>query len=145
MYSNVHGTAGALLVLAGCTVSDDPVIGATAGGLAAFFSHDLLDRLGEKSYGPLKVALLWEGLPLLLFASVAYLSGSWWIYALGWVLGNLMDIIDKKLYLSILFPNKFGPSISLFPCHDRRPDIDLTLDQTKSITIVSSMAILLTL
>jgi len=144
MYSNVHGVAGTLLVLGAAQVSPDPVIAMAAGGIAAFYSHDVLDRLGEKSYGDLKTTALWEGIPFALFACVAFLSGQWWLYAFGWVMGNLMDIIDKKLYLAIIWPSRFGPSWKLFPCHRRKPDIQFTLNQTKLISICSSIAVFAT-
>ena len=141
MYSNVHGTIGASIVLATYAVTNDPITAAALGGAGAFVSHDALDRLGEKSYGDLKTSIIYEAAPLALFAYMAHLSGMWELYAVGWIAGNGMDIIDKKLYLSILWPSRFGPSWTKFACHRRRPDIQFSLRTTKLATYLSSLVI----
>ena len=141
MYGNVHGTVGAALVLATYAATGDTGTAIALGGTAAFLSHDPIDRLGEKGYGDIQTTIVHEVVPMILFAYMAHLSGMWWLYAVGFLMGNGMDIIDKKLYLSILFPSRFGPSWTFFACHRRRPNIQLTLRQTKLATYLSSLAI----
>jgi len=141
MYSNVHGVAGTLIVLATHAITKDTSVAIALGGTLAFLSHDPLDRLGEKSYGSLATTIRWEGFSMWIFALAAYLSGQWPLFAVGWIAGNGMDIIDKKLYLSIALPSKFGPSWTLFPCHRRKPDVNLTLAQTRFATLLSSLVI----
>ena len=141
MYSNVHGTIGTGLVLATYAATGDTGTAIALGGAAAFVSHDALDRLGEKSYGDLTETIMFEAVPLVVFAYMAHMSGMWWLYAVGWIAGNGMDLIDKKLYLSILWPSRFGPSNTFFPCHRRASNIQFTLRQTKLATYLSSIVV----
>lgn len=141
-YSNVHAVVGTGVVLAVHAITGDTTTAVVLGGAGAAVSHDALDRLGEASYGDKLTTIQWELYPLWIFAMVAYFSGNWELYAVGWIAGNLYDIVDKKLYLSILWPERFGPSWTFFRCHRRRPDIMLTLRQTKLLTIASSILIL---
>lgn len=134
MYSNIHGTAGTLIVLGTYALTNDTVTSLALGGTLAFLSHDPLDRLGEKPYGDLKATLAWEVVPLAIFAYMAYLSGLWPLYAVGWVAGMGMDLVDKPAHL---LWNK-GP---YFKCHRRAPDINFTLAQTKLATILATLVI----
>jgi len=142
MYSAPHGALGAALALAAYYQSP-PGLEAEAvavGAVVAFFSHDLLDRIGERGYGSLKATALWEGIPLA--AAVWAASGPlWWVFAAGWIGGTFMDLVDKKLGLSVIWPARFPPT-SLFACHRRSPDIHLTLVQTKVIAGLSAVGFL---
>ncbi len=140
MYSNVHGVVGTSLVLAAHQITGDTTAAIVWGGAAAFISHDVLDSLGEKSYGNLETSIRWELYPLWIFAMAAVWSGHWWLYAVGWIAGNGMDLIDKRMYLSIFWPDRF-PFGKYFACHRRTPAIQFTLGQTRLATIVSTLAI----
>ena len=143
MYSNVHGTVGALIVLSVYAVTNDMTTAMVLGGATAFLSHDPLDRLGEKAYGDMNTTIAWEVVPLVLFSYMAFMSGLWPLYLTGWVAANGMDIIDKKGYLSILWREKFK-SGHFFKCHRRQPDVQFTVKQTKLITILSSITLAVT-
>lgn len=142
MYSSVHATAGTLIVLATYAVTNSTSSAMIIGGSVAFLAHDVLDRFGEKSYGDLQTSLIWEVVPLLLFAVMAYLSGLWQLYFVGWIAGNLMDIIDKKLYLAILFPKRVS-FMYLFPCHRRTPNVQLTQRSTQLTAIAAACTLFL--
>lgn len=67
------------------------------GAAAAFISHFVWDYVGEKSIGSTKQSATIEGALLLVFLVGALLAGNFWLSLLGWVLGNLPDLIDKPL------------------------------------------------
>ena len=141
MYSNIHGVTGALIVsgVAEATGGDPTAVALSV--VAAFLSHDVLDRLGEKSYGNMATTLWWEGVPLLVFMILAYLSDQWWLYAIGFIAGTGMDLIDKKLGLAIMFRDRFSFG-HYFRCHRRQPDINLTLGQTRFATIFATVLLI---
>jgi len=143
MFSNVHGVVGTLLVVGTFALTGSLPVAIVLGGILAFLSHDILDRLGERTFGSIKQMAIFEAISLLVFMFAAWMSGLWVLYAVGWVMGNMMDIIDKKGYLSIIFPAKFGPSWTFFPCHRRKPDIMFTAGQTKLASYIASILILI--
>lgn len=138
MYGNVHGTIGAAIVVSTAIITKDVTITYLVGGMVAFLLHDTIDLLGEKSYGNTKTTIVYEAVPFSIFSIMAFLSGVWEMYFYGWFMGNLMDIIDKKLYLSIIFPSKYK-SMHLFRCHRRAPKINFTRKQTINATILCSI------
>jgi len=81
------------------------------GCLLAFGSHLLADYIGEaKGIVTTKQRIIFDVIPTIILFISAYLFGGTsevWLMFLGSVFGNLPDLIDKKLYLSILFPTKF--------------------------------------
>jgi len=89
MYSSAHGVIGAMAV----TVVPDPV----AGLAVAFFSHFVLDYIGEASIGNTKQSALIEGALLLVYLIGAALSPSPWLYIAAWIAANLPDLIDKPM------------------------------------------------
>lgn len=142
MYSAVHSAVGIGLAVSGYALTGNWG-GAAVGFVAATISHDWLDRLfGEHGYGSLSKTLAWEGIPLLVFALSAWLSGPlWWVFAIGWLGGNLFDLIDKKLGLSILFPSKF-PATTYIPCHKVKPRWKLSLKATQALAVLSTLFVL---
>ena len=134
MYSAVHSAAGIGLTVAGHSLAGPT--GAVAGAILGVLSHDPLDRLGEAAYGaswpPSRATLMWEGFPLLALTIGAYLAGpQWWLLALDWVAGNLMDLVDKSLWL-------IGKS-PIFPAHHRAPNVQLTGAQTKGLAVCAAL------
>lgn len=137
MYSNIHGVAGAAIVVGTYRLTGDTGAALAIGGWFAFLSHDPLDRLGEKSYGGMRKTVVFEAIPLAIFAYCAWLSGIPWLFAAGWIAGNGMDLIDKKLYLAMFFSKRFKV-LDWFACHRRKPDIAFTYKQTVAATIAAS-------
>lgn len=137
MYSAVHSAVGIGLAVGGYALTDNWG-GAAVGFVAATISHDWLDRLfGEHGYGSLGKTILWEGVPLAVFIAAAWLSGIWWVYLIGWLGGNLPDLIDKKLGLSILAPARF-PATTIFGCHKATPRWRLSLRATQALAALSA-------
>lgn len=103
MYTSFHSVIGGTIML----VSPDPVVGA---GLA-FISHFLVDYIGESSIGDTKRSSIIEGTLLISYLLGAYLGGVIWLGIIGWVMGNLPDLIDK--------PNRwFRGKKEWFSCHN---------------------------
>jgi hypothetical protein len=80
------------------------------GCLVAIGTHFLADYIGERGLYTDKQRIIYDVLPTLIAFVFAYFFGGEnevWLLLLGSVLGNLPDLIDKKLYLSIFLPKKF--------------------------------------
>lgn len=142
MYPNVHGITGTLCTLGVYAVTKDQTLSLLFGGILAFFSHDLMDRLGEKHYPSTKFLLLFEGSLFAIFCFLACKSDQTLLYAIGWIGGNLMDLIDKKFGLSI-WNNKKYPYGSFFKCHRRKPNYQFNYWQTIAVGILATLILFL--
>lgn len=142
MYPNVHGATGTLCTLGVYGVTKNETIAILFGGVLAFASHDVMDRLGEKHYPSTKFLLLFEGSLFAIFCFMAWKSDQTLLYAIGWIGGNLMDLIDKKFGLSI-WNNKKYPYGQVFPCHRRSPNYDFNLWQTIAVGILATLILFL--
>ncbi len=140
MYSSVHGAAAAAIVVAGYDAAGP--LGAALALIPAIASHDLLDRFGEAGYGPLPVTLRWEAIPFAVFAAAAWVSGIWWVFAVGWVAGNLFDLIDKRAYAAIIWPGRVSMGYA-FACHRRTPEMPLTLGKTKASAVIATAMVVI--
>ncbi len=143
MYSAFHGSVGVVLVSATYLVTKSEVLAFTLGGFLAFLSHDLIDRLGECSLGKGKTMITHEVIPYLIMIGSGLYINYFWLFFVGYICANGMDLIDKKMYLSVLFPKKHKASF-WFKCHRRKPNIDLTYNQTKNAAWISCILIILT-
>ena len=151
MYSHVHGVAGAVVLTATVAIGNAlsiPSTGIAIGCFAAYVSHFLLDYLGETGYGDNKISSLIEFPHLLTFGTLGFISGHFWLYFLGWVMGNLPDLIDKPLRLTGLVPQEWhschnGPG--LFQWRGKKLGypvrIKLDRDQTIVIGIMATMVL----
>ena len=142
MYPNVHGITGTACTLGVYALTNDLVIAATVGGVLAFLSHDLMDRFGEHHYPSTKFFLIFEGLLFSVFCFLAWQSNLTWLYVIGWIGGNIMDLVDKKMGLSIYNSKKY-PFGNFFPCHWRKPNINLTLNQTIAVSILATLILVI--
>jgi hypothetical protein len=133
MYSAHHAAVGTALTVGGYLAAGP--VGVLVGGALAFLSHDPMDRLGEAAYGrsfpPDRQTLIWEGGPFVAFIAAAVFAGPlWWVLATGWISGTGMDLIDKARW--------FAGKPTVFGCHDRDPDVRLTLWQTKALAVAAA-------
>lgn len=142
MYSVTHGVIGTIATLTTYAVTDDLLTSELLGGAIAFALHDPTDRLGETPYPTSKERTLQEGIGFSIFSVCAYFSGLWRLYVIGYIMGNLMDLIDKKFYLAIFFPKKF-PATHYFKCHRRKPNIQFSLKQTRLANYISIFVIII--
>lgn len=142
MYPNVHGVVGTLCTLGVYGATKDQTLSLLFGGILAFISHDVMDRLGEKHYPSTKFLLLFEGSLFAIFCFMAWKSNLTILYAIGWIGGNLMDLIDKKFGLSIWNNAKY-PYGQVFPCHRRAPNYQLNLWQTIAVGIIATLILFL--
>lgn len=142
MYPNVHGITGTLCTLGVYGLTKDLTVSAIAGGILAFASHDLLDRLGEKHYPSTKFLLLFEGSLFTIFCMIAWFSSLTVLYVIGWFSANLMDLIDKKMGLSV-YDNIRYPYGQFFKCHRRKPNFNLSFEQTILVGYLSMILIII--
>lgn len=102
MYSSFHAAVGGAIMIA----SPNPL-----GAGLAFVSHFLVDYIGESSIGDTKRSSMIEGALLIAYFLGAYLGDVLLLGLIGWVMGNLPDLIDK--------PNQWlRGKKQWFSCHD---------------------------
>jgi hypothetical protein len=113
------------------------------GCLVAIGTHFLADYIGERGLYTDKQRIIYDVLPTLIAFVFAYFFGGEnevWLLLLGSVLGNLPDLIDKKLYLSIFLPKKFKSTEYL---HWQKVIINPTPKQTRLIGYLAMILILI--
>lgn len=142
MYPTVHAVTGTLCTLGVYAITKDTVVSAIIGGALAFGSHDVMDRFGEKHYPTTKFLLIFEGILFSIFYFLAWKSNLTILYVVGGFNGILMDLIDKRMGLSIYNPTKY-PYMQWFNCHKRKPNFDLTLKQTKLAAYLATIVLIL--
>ena len=135
MNATPHTLAGFTIIK---TFEDNLAIGIPL----AIVSHFVLDYINESGLSK-KEQMYYDALPSVLIYTLALFSGNFWLFLLGSICGNLPDLIDKKLYLSIFLPDKFKMTQYL---HWQKTLINPTANQTKLIGVVSfELLIILTL
>tara|TARA_B110000285_G_C14961178_1_gene531768 strand:- start:465 stop:914 length:450 start_codon:yes stop_codon:yes gene_type:complete len=140
MYSAVHGAIGVAIVTATFAITGNEVLSMAVGGFLAFLSHDPTDLLGEKGLG--NGVFKYEIPAFIIMLLGGWLTGHLLLFYIGYTAANLMDLWDKKVYLSVFFPKKF-PVRHDFPCHRRSPLINFSLKQTQIAGVISTIAIAL--
>lgn len=153
MYSHVHGVAGAVVLTATVAIGNVlnvPSAGIVIGCFAAYVSHFLLDYLGETGYGDNKISSLIEFPHLLTFGTLGFISGHFWLYFLGWVMGNLPDLIDKPLRLSGIRPQEWhschnGPGLFQWKGKKLGYPVKVKLDRDQTIVIGIMATMVLTM
>ncbi|TVZ55586.1 hypothetical protein OD91_0841 [Lutibacter sp. Hel_I_33_5] len=133
MYSAPHTAVGITCTMLTYKLTNNLNASYLVGGIAAFMSHYFVDYLGEAG---LKKSELFkfDVLPNIVILLIGFVSGNFWLFLVGSTMGNLMDIIDKKFYLSIFYPKKY-PATYFF--HTQTPIIKFTEKQTKIAAFVS--------
>jgi hypothetical protein len=150
MYSHVHGVVGAVAYTSSVAVGSalgSTFLGHVVGASLAYVSHFLMDYLGEHGYGDNKVSAMIEVPHLVTFGVLGFISGHFWLYFLGWLFGNLPDLIDKPLRL-------IGKKPEWHSCHNGKGLIQwkgkklgypvrwrLTRDETIVIGIAATMVL----
>ena len=112
------------------------------GCLLAFGSHLVADYVNENGLRTTKQRIIFDVVPTIILFIASYFYGGWsevWLVLLGSIFGNLPDLIDKKLYFSIIFPSKFKSTNYL---HWQKPIINPTELQTKIIGYVAMILIM---
>jgi len=141
MYSHVHGVAGAVVYTASYALFNAfelPIAGHAVGAFTAYITHFLLDYLGETGYGDNKISSLIEFPHLITFGTLGFISGYFWLYFLGWVFGNLPDLIDKPLRLTGIRPQEWhschnGPGLFQWKGNKLGYPVKIKLDRDQTI------------
>lgn len=105
----------------------------------AIGSHFALDFINESGLSK-KERFQFDVLPSLLVYLVATLSGQFWLFLLGSICGNLLDIIDKKLYLATFFPSKYKSThyfhLKSKPLINPKPEITMAIGFVSAIILI---------
>ncbi|APZ46751.1 hypothetical protein BW723_10855 [Polaribacter reichenbachii] len=109
MHASTHGAIGIAIITATYVITKSEKKTFIIGGILAFASHYVLDFIGESPYKTIQEMLfievavyLWS-LILMFFLGKKYLKFS----VFAFFMANLMDYIDKKMYLSIFLPKEY--------------------------------------
>jgi len=137
MYSNVHGTIGAVINTTVFAITRDYAFSMYIGNLINIPLHYVVDMLGEKSYGNLERTLLYEVYGFALFFSLALNTNVFWLFTTGWVSANALDLYDKKFYLAIFFPDDFKATYKFH--RKNQVKYTFTLNQTIWATMGASI------
>ena len=129
MYTSMHSVVGTATLFGVSALTGSVTAGATAGIL----SHWALDLFGEKHY---KHAYYYEAAFHVLFLITGCLLNSVEWFIGGIIVGNLFDIIDKKLYLSFYDLKRFPYT---FYFHKIPVKWELTAKQTKDLVVLASI------
>ena len=108
----------------------------------AVLSHFGLDYINEAGFQK-KDRTIFDMIPLIICFCFSIYTGNIMLFIQGWFFGNLPDIIDKKAYLTIFFPDKFKSTEYLH--WFIKPFIHPKVNTTRIIGIVSMLIILLIL
>ncbi len=109
MHCNTHGTAGIAILTTTYLLTKNVKKTYIIGGLIAFGSHYVLDFIGEAGYQSMFQMLSIETSIFLFSMLLMYKAGmkAFQLGFFGFFIANLMDVIDKKAYLAILFPKHY--------------------------------------
>lgn len=150
MHTNIHTTVGTATLIGVTAVSNIYI-----GSACAIASHYFVDMIGEMRF---KGEFVYEAIYHMLFLLLGWKLekvidynvmffkweiGLFWLFVGGMIAGNLFDIIDKKLGLSIINPKKYPYT---YYCHSkRRALVYLTKLGTELFTIINITILTLTL
>jgi hypothetical protein len=109
MHANTHGAIGIAIITATYVLTKSEKKTFLIGGLLAFASHYVLDFIGEAGYKSVQEMLLIEfGVYVFALVLMGFLGRKFFVFAVfAHILANLMDYIDKKMYLALFLPKEY--------------------------------------
>lgn len=115
MHMNAHAAVGAGIALTTYSLVPEALLAAAP---LAVVSHCLMDLIDEPRGWRRAEHLFFDAAFMSVFVAMAVAAGPelGLVMLFGWFFGNLPDIIDKKGYLSTLFPQRF-PAMRWWFCH----------------------------
>ena len=133
MHLNAHAFAGAAIAATGYNLGPGALLAAAPLAIA---SHCLMDKIGEPRDWTRAQHTLFDGAFMALFAAAAVAAGPEmaWVMLFGAVFGNIPDIMDKRGYLSIFWPDWF-PARRWWFCHRKGYE---TFQPTSAHTVLFS-------
>ena len=138
MYSNPHAAVGLVINVVSQAIFKDTLTSYLVAMPFAIGSHYVLDFVKETN---LKGdVFLFDVIPSWIYYLISFVSGNFLLFLVSWIEGNLFDIIDKKLYLSVVNAKKY-PATHFF--HKHKTGIETTLSQTKITSVVSTVIVLI--
>lgn len=109
MHAGTHGAVGIAIITATYIFTKSEKKTYIIGGVFAFVSHYILDFIGEAPYKSIQEMLLIElavyawSTVLMYLLDIKYFKFAVFAHFMA----NLMDYIDKKMYLSIFMPKEY--------------------------------------
>lgn len=109
MHANTHGAIGVAIITATYLITKSKKKTFIIGGILAFASHYFLDFIGESGYKSVQEMLLIEfGVYLWALVLMSFLGKKFLIFTFfAHFAANLMDYIDKKMYLALFLPKEY--------------------------------------
>ncbi len=139
MHASVHGAIGVLVNQTVFSITKDIGVSYVVGNSINVPLHIVLDLIGENNYGGKKAMIMAEVFCFILSMYCIYNDHNSLLLFSGWFFSNLPDIIDKKMYFSILFPDRFKYT---YYFHWRnQAKINLTNTQTYLLAVIFSLLI----
>ena len=108
------------------------------GIILGIITHFILDYINERGLS-FKDDVKFDIIPHVLCYIIAFATGQFGLFLVGSTSGNLPDLIDKKLYLSMFLPKKFKMTQYL---HWQKILVEPTPTHTKAIGIISAIIII---
>ncbi|MGY6647657.1 hypothetical protein [Wenyingzhuangia sp. IMCC45574] len=142
MHCNTHGTIGIAILTTTYLITKNEKRTYWIGGILAFGSHYLLDYIGEASYKSMLEMLSIETSIFIVAMLLMCFNGfkALKLAFFGFFMANLMDVIDKKLYLAILFPKQFDFT---YYFHTRNPPlVNISYETTIGAAICSVILVI---
>jgi len=134
-----HASIGLAIHTTIYAVSKDEFTTFVVGVPLSIFSHWVADFLFEAKLSS-EDMLTYEGFGLCIFyGGILFTDMSiFWLFFFlsSWCSGNLLDFIDKKMYLATIYPDKFKVT-NWF--HNHKKGIKFTKRQTKNSAIVGGV------
>ena len=134
MYSNPHATVSLVVNVISQSIFEDVLMGYLVAMPFAIGSHYVLDFVKETDLKD--DVFLYDVVPSWIYYFVGFFSGNFLLFFISWIEGNLFDIIDKKLYLSVVNSKRF-PATDYF--HKHKTGIETTLFGTKLTSVVCTI------
>lgn len=135
MYTDIHSSAGVVTYIGITAFTGNCILGFSI----AAATHFLLDFIMEEKF---KGLFLSQIAFLVLFFLLGFKTGMLKEFIIGAVAGNLYDIIDKKLGLS-LYDLKKHPYTYHFHIKNQKKGLKISSKTTRNITLINTTIILL--
>lgn len=109
MHANTHGAIGIAIITATYVFTKSEKKTFLIGGVLAFASHYILDFIGEAGYKSVQEMLIIEfAVYFWALVLMRFLGKKVFFFTVfAHFMANLMDYIDKKMYLALFFPKEY--------------------------------------
>ena len=141
MHANTHGAVGIAIITATYLLTKSDKKTFLIGGSLAFTSHYVLDFIGEAGYKSVQEMLLIEfSVYIWALLIMSFLGKKFFVFTVfAHFAANLMDYIDKKMYLALFLPKDF--QITYYLHSKNQVLLPISYEMTIIAAIVSALSI----